>query len=109
MLPILVVDDAEGDLILAERVLRQCKILNPIRTINSGNGCIAYFEGLAPFEQRTLPCLVLLDLVMPTPGVEVLKYLQEKGLAKTSIIVMLSGLQDLKSIHQGYQFGARTF
>jgi CheY-like chemotaxis protein len=109
MLPILVVDDAEGDLILAERVLRQCKILNPIRLINSGNGCIAYFEGMAPFEQRELPCLVLLDLVMPTSGVEVLKYLQEKGLAKTSILVMLSGLQDLKSIHQGYQFGARTF
>ena len=46
---------------------------------------------------------------MPTPGAEVLKYLQEKGLATTSILVMLSGLQDLKAIHQGYQFGARTF
>jgi CheY-like chemotaxis protein len=109
MLPIVIVDDLETDLVLAERVLRQCKILNRIELIRSGNRCLAYFEGKDGYEQRELPCLLLLDLVMPTPGVEVLKYLRDRNLAKDSVIVMLSGLQDLKAIHKGYQLGARTF
>jgi CheY-like chemotaxis protein len=109
MLPIVIVDDVEADLLLAERVLRQCKILNPIELIRSGNGCLAYFEGKDGHENRKLPCLLLIDLIMPTPGVEVLKYLRDRGLTETSVIVMLSGLQDLKAIHKGYQLGARTF
>jgi CheY-like chemotaxis protein len=109
MTPIVIVDDLEADLLLAERVLRQCKILNPIVLIKSGNGCIAYFEGADGYDDRVLPCLLLLDLIMPTKGVEVLKYLRKRGLAKDSVIVMLSGLQDVKAIHEGYQLGARTF
>jgi CheY-like chemotaxis protein len=109
MTPIVIVDDLEADLLLAERVLRQCKILNPIVLIKSGNGCIAYFEGADGHDDRVLPCLLLLDLIMPTRGVEVLKYLKKRGFSKDSVIVMLSGLQDVKAIHEGYQLGARTF
>jgi response regulator RpfG family c-di-GMP phosphodiesterase len=109
MMPIVIVDDMEADLVLAERVLHQCKLLNPIVRIQSGNGCIAYFEEMDRHEGRVLPCLLLIDLVMPTAGVKVLKYLQEHRLAEDSVIVMLSGLQDLKAIHAGYQLGARTF
>jgi CheY-like chemotaxis protein len=109
MTPIVIVDDLEADLLLAERVLRHCKILNPIVLIKSGNGCIAYFEGKDRYQKRELPCLLLLDLIMPTRGVEVLKYLSSRSVATDSVIVMLSGLQDMKAIHEGYQLGARTF
>jgi CheY-like chemotaxis protein len=109
MLPIVVVDDLESDLFMAERILRQCKILNPIELIRSGNGCISYFEAKNGYEERVLPCLLLMDLIMPTPGVEVLRYLKDRGFIKDSIVVMLSGLQDFKAIHEGYQLGARTF
>jgi CheY-like chemotaxis protein len=109
MLPIVIVDDVEDDLLLAERILRQCKILNPIKVLKSGKDCISYFEGGSGFEQRVLPCLLFLDLIMPMHGVEVLKYLRKHNLADDSLVVMLSGLQDIKAIHQGYQLGARTF
>ena len=108
MVPILIVDDSREDALLAQRVLSQCKLLNPAVILPSGDACLDYFEGIAPFAIRKLPCLVLLDMIMaPLSGIDVLRKLgpEKEG----SLFVMLSGLSDLKSIHQGYQLGARTF
>jgi response regulator of citrate/malate metabolism len=108
MVPILIVDDSREDALLAQRVLAQCKLLNPAILLQSGDQCLDYFEGVAPFRDRELPCLVLLDMVMaPLSGLDVLHKLQAQK--SGSMFVMLSGLTDLKSIHQGYQLGARTF
>jgi response regulator of citrate/malate metabolism len=108
MVPILIVDDSREDALLAQRVLAQCKLLNPAILLQSGDQCLDYFEGVAPFRDRKLPCLVLLDMVMaPLSGLDVLQKLQSQKAG--SMFVMLSGLTDLKSIHQGYQLGARTF
>jgi DNA-binding NarL/FixJ family response regulator len=110
MLPILFVDDLEADLILQERVLRrQCKILNPVICLKNRNDCLAFFQGTGVYQRRSLPCLMFLDLMMPIPGVDILKELNHKQLLGDSIVIMLSGLQDIKAIQQGYQLGARTF
>lgn len=110
MVPIVIVDDVQEDLLLAQRVLRQCSILNPTKLLKSGDECLAYFAGKPPFQDRVLPCILLLDLIMtPLPGLTVLRTLTEQGHAERSVIVMLSGLTDLKQINQGYQLGARTF
>jgi DNA-binding response OmpR family regulator len=45
----------------------------------------------------------------PTSGISVLRELRESGLAKDSVIVMLSGITDIKAINEGYQLGASTF
>ena len=89
-------------------MLSQCQLLNPAILLSSGDACLDYFEGISPFTDRQLPCLVLLDMIMaPLSGIDVLRKLgSEKD---GSLFVMLSGLTDLKSIHQGYQLGARTF
>ena len=73
MLPLLIVDDAREDALLVQRVLSQCKIVNPIFILNGGDACLDYFEGADPFSQRKLPCLVFLDMVMaPLSGLDVL-------------------------------------
>ena len=108
MVPILIVDDSREDALLAQRVLSQCKLLNPAILLPSGDACLDYFEGVTPFTDRKLPCLVLLDMIMaPLSGTDVLRRLgpEKDG----SLFIMISGLTDLKSIHQGYQLGARTF
>ena len=110
MCPIVLVDDSPEDLLLAERVLRQCKVCNPILTLTDGRDCMAYFEKKARENPQPVPCLLLLDLVMaPVDGLAVLRVLKEKNLAVDSVVVMVSGLTDIKAIHQGYQLGARTF
>lgn len=109
MLPILVVDDSREDMLLAERILRQCKIRNPIRTFSNGRDCIRHFEGKDQ-DPMEVPCLLLLDLMMaPVDGLAVLRFLKETNLAGDSPVVMVSGLTDIKAIQQGYQLGARTF
>lgn len=110
MMPIIIVDDAGEDATLASRVLTQCKILNPVQILKSGQECIDYFEKSGSFAAGTLPCLLLLDLAMtPMSGVDVLRQLRESANAKGSFLVMLSGVTDYKIIHEGYQLGATTF
>ena len=107
MMPIVIVDDASEDLLFAERVLEECKILNPIVALKSGQECLEYFRRL---EAGNAPCLALIDLVMPPPnGVEVLRLVGASVHAQRTVFVMLSGLADIKLIQQGYQHGARTF
>jgi CheY-like chemotaxis protein len=105
--PIVIVDDSAEDLLFAQRVLGECKILNPIVCFKSGRELLEHFKTLAPDEA---PGLVLVDLVMPQPnGVEVCRQLCHSTTGAHSIFVMLSGLADIKLIQQGYQAGAKTF
>jgi len=118
MLPIIIVDDSEEDSLLLERLLMQCKILNSIHRLKSGKECVDYFKGATGpgyssgsnnvrHDKRSL---VFLDLIMsPLSGTGVLKALQREPQAKGSVIIMVSGLTDIKAIHEGYQLGAKTF
>jgi CheY-like chemotaxis protein len=112
MFPILIVDDAREDQILAESVLRHCKIQNPVRFMTTGEECIRYFRG--DWKSRdghpAEPCLLLLDLSMhPIGGLEVLRQIEQLPLARRSIKVMVSGINDIKAVRHGYLLGAQTF
>lgn len=49
-------------------------------------------------------------MVMPqTNGLDVLRELTRDPYAQNCVSVMLSGLQNLKAINEGYQLGAKTF
>lgn len=45
----------------------------------------------------------------PENGVAILRQLRAEKLAEDSMLVMLSGLTDVKMLHEGYQLGAHTF
>jgi CheY-like chemotaxis protein len=109
--PVVVVDDVEEDLLLIERVLRQCRLLNPIFRVNSGEQCLAHFarvKASASVEEH--PCLLLLDLQMsPVSGLNVLAALKNGALTQNIPVVMLSGVRDIRTVHEGYQLGAQTF
>jgi CheY-like chemotaxis protein len=111
MLPILIVDDSRDDLLLAERVLRSHNILNPIVRLSTGEACIEYFRNDGNNkESASQPCLLLLDLSMkPISGLDVLSAIHSTPIARQSLIVMLSGITDLKMLREGYLHGARTF
>ena len=110
MLPIVIVDDSLEDALLAQRTVGLCKIQNPVVLLKSGQACINYFSGTKPFQDRVLPCILLLDMMMsPVSGLNVLRTIRDNRTARGSIVVMLSGLADIKTIHEGYQLGANTF
>ncbi len=114
MLPILIVDDSRQDVALASRVLAQCQIMNPVATFFDGTECVDFIEGKGEFKERVAPFLMFLDLSMqPVNGVEVLcrwqKASENSPELKKSVLVMLSGVQDLKLVNEGYRCGAATF
>jgi two-component system response regulator len=106
--PILVVDDHPEDLLLAQRALRQCKVLNPVHVFARAEECLQFFDSLS--ERDPVPCILFLDLVMtPMSGVQLLQALRQKRAGREALVVMLSGMGDLKAVHEGYQLGAQTF
>lgn len=110
MVPILIVDDSREDRILAQRVLAESRILNPVVPISSGKVCVQYFLGKSTNAEPQLPCIVLLDMIMkPVSGLEVLRKLTKIPAARHSVLIMLSGLTDIKMISEGYRLGASTF
>jgi two-component system response regulator len=112
MVEILVVDDSAEDRALAQRVLKQCKILNPTQMLRSGEECIRKLEtGIAPGSDWSgLRFLVLLDLSMsPHNGHWVLREAAKRNLKNKAIFVMLSGIAGIRDVHEGYQLGAKTF
>ena len=114
MLPIVIVDDSREDALLAVRILKQCKVVNPVIVLGGGEECIHFFDGKGEHRNRSLPCLLFLDLAMnPVSGVDVLRELKTRSEAnsnlRASVVIMLSGVQDLKLVNDGYQLGASTF
>ena len=112
MLKILIVDDSAEDRALVERVLHQCKVLNPVHSIKSGLECITVLEKAlsCPKGQKPDRFLVLLDLVMsPHSGHWVLREAAHRNITDIALFVMLSGIVGIKDVHEGYQLGAKTF
>ena len=108
MLDVIIVDDSKEDALLAQRVLLgECKIMNPITICTNGKDAIGL---CTEFHKAGRPALMLLDLVMaPVSGLEVLRCWRASPYSTRSMVVMVSGLNDLKAINEGYQLGAKTF
>lgn len=108
-LQILLVDDAQHDLDVQRRTLLNCKLLNEIIEFKVGADALAFLRQarLSPSETHFL---IFLDLVMqPEDGTSLLRTIQEEKLGEGSVIIMLSGLTDVRLLHEGYQLGAHTF
>ena len=107
-LQIILIDDAQHDLDAQRRTLENCKLLNEIKSFKYADEAVAFFREAQKDEHARF--LVFLDLVMkPNDGTYVLRALHDEKLALKSIVVMLSGLADVKLLHEGYQLGAHTF
>jgi two-component system response regulator len=107
-LQIILIDDAQHDLDAQRRTLESCKLLNEIKSFKSAEDAVAFFRAAQKDENARF--LVFLDLIMkPNNGTYVLRALHDEKLSIKSIVVMLSGLADVKLLHEGYQLGAHTF
>lgn len=111
---ILLVEDEPSDAALVKRAFSKAKVLNPVHVLNSAEEAVAYLEGAGKYKNRAefpLPALILLDLKMPgMGGHEFLKWLRKQpGALQTLRVVVLSGLDDMRSVNDAYQSGANSF
>lgn len=94
------------------RLLGRCRIINPLQAVSNGQEAIDYLKGVGRYADRQthpLPILMLLDLKMPVlGGLDVLRWLQTQTKPAFPIVVLTS-MEDLKTMAEGYRLGAHTF
>jgi CheY-like chemotaxis protein len=101
---ILLVEDNEGDILLISDALAESKIINTISVVRDGQLAIDFLNQKKPFEEATLPNLILLDINLPKKnGQEVLKYIKESTKLRQIPVVMLTTSSSKKDISDAYK------
>nr|WP_315156331.1 response regulator [uncultured Flavobacterium sp.] len=100
---ILLVEDNEGDIMLTKEALSDSKIVNTISVAKDGKQAIDFLNQKEPFQEASLPNLILLDINLPKKnGQEVLKYIKESIEFRHIPIIMLTTSSSEKDIIQAY-------
>jgi CheY-like chemotaxis protein len=110
--PVLIAEDNPSDAILLERMLKGGRILNPLQILTDGQQVIDYLQAASADNERRStpwPALLLLDLLMPTPGTKVLRWLNESGLKEHLATVVLTDKINYQEIRSAYSLGANSF
>lgn len=110
---ILIVEDSPDDAELLEALLRANRVKNPVCRVASAAEAMAYLEGTLLYSDRDrfpLPRIVLLDLKMPgTDGFALLTWIKARREMADVLVVVVSALDDWKSIQRAYTLGTHSF
>ena len=105
-------EDTDADAELVRRALSMAWIANPVRRLNNGSEAMAYLThaAVAAAVGPRVPSIILLDLKLPgNTGFEILKYLKGCPAFDKSLKIVLSQLDDTRSIKEAYALGANSF
>ncbi|MCB9585377.1 MAG: response regulator [Polyangiaceae bacterium] len=107
---IVMVDDNDGDLFLAETCYSRSQLRAPWLAFRSGRAFIDHL-GQVKLGQEAMPALVLLDINMPEmSGIEVLEQLrQDPFFNDLPIVCMLTSSNDPRDKARASKAGARAF
>jgi CheY-like chemotaxis protein len=112
MKEVLLVEDSDADAELVLRALNRLEVANPVRRLRDGLQALTY---LTQVEQAAaigpaLPAVLLLDIKLPgMSGFEILERIQHRPAFSGVLRIVLSNLDDTKSIKQAYGFGANSY
>jgi CheY-like chemotaxis protein len=109
---ILMADDSDEDLELAQRALVQSKLANRIVTVRDGAEALDYLYCRGSFSLRdpTDPIVVLLDISMPkVNGIEVLAEMKNDPRLKTIPVVMLTSSRQGPDVEECYRLNANAY
>lgn len=107
---IVMVDDNEGDIFLAETCFQRSRLRVPWLSFSSGRALIAYLQEVKQGAEP-MPALVLLDINMPEmSGIEVLRHLREDAyFDQLPVICMLTSSSEARDRDLTDSLGARDF
>jgi CheY-like chemotaxis protein len=111
--PILLIEDNPDDVLLTQRALKRCNVVNEIIVARDGVEALEYLKGEGVYEGRDvskLPEVILLDLKMPRMGgVEFLKNIRNDPVLKLLPIVILTTSSQESDIIESYDLGANSY
>lgn len=110
---ILMADDDEEDLMLAQSALTACRLANNLHCVRNGEELLDYLYRRGQYtepESSPRPGLILLDLNMPRKdGREALRDIKADAELRQIPIVILTTSQAEEDIYRTYDLGANSY
>lgn len=111
-LKILLVDDNEDDVMMAQKAFAQLNFPCKLETAQGAQAALDYLQCRGGYADRkpVLPDLLLLDINMPQmDGFALLKILKADKLLKKIPIIMLTSSSAREDVARSYEYGAASF
>ncbi len=107
---ILLVEDNKGDVVLTKEAFKTSKIKNHISVANDGEMALQMLRREAPYEDASLPDIILLDLNLPkVDGREVLEAIKEDDELRRIPVIILTSSQADMDIIKSYDLHANAY
>lgn len=95
---------------LIKEAFQEARIVNDISTVNNGEKAISFLEKSSPYEYKTTPDLILLDINLPRmSGKEVLSYIKSSEKFKQIPVVILTTSSADMDIMESYKNHASCY
>jgi two-component system, chemotaxis family, response regulator Rcp1 len=107
---ILLVEDNEGDIVLAREALEESKFINNLHVVQDGVEAMTFLRKEGPYAEKPRPDLILLDLNLPRKtGHEVLKEIKNDEHLRQIPVCILTVSDNEKDILETYDQHANCF
>src|SRR5271170_128880 len=110
---ILIVEDNEQDLELAQRALRKAKLTNHIHVARDGEEALEFIFCEGPYAERKIengPKVILLDLKLPkVDGLEVLRRIKNDPRTNSIPVVVLTSSKEQSDVVESYHLGVNSY
>jgi CheY-like chemotaxis protein len=108
--PIVMVDDNEDDIFLAQQCLELSDLTNPLRYFLQGRDFVEYMNAVEE-HREAIPVLTLLDINMPgMSGFEVLREVRSREDFKlVPVFLMLTNSDNPRDVKKAYELGANGY
>lgn len=107
---ILLVEDNTADVRLTQEAFRESRIANRLHPVPTGDAALAYLRRQAPYQDATLPDLILLDWNLPgLSGREVLAAIKQDARLRLIPVVILTTSQAQEDILKAYNLNANCY
>ena len=110
LINILLVEDNEADVELAQEALELAKVANRLHVVYSGEEALQFLRREPPHADAPRPDLIFLDLNLPgINGREVLAEVKEDPQLKIIPVLVLTTSQADEDIHRAYELHANAY
>jgi len=109
-IPIVIADDDPDDRMLIEDAFVESRFTHPFAFVEDGEELLKYLRGVAPYESRQKPGLVLLDLNMPRmDGRTALMHIRTDRLLRGTPVIVLTTSNSEDDIQRTYDLGVSGY
>ena len=110
---ILIVEDNQQDLDLAQRALRKANLTNHIHVVRDGEEALQFLFCTGPHSGRKIengPKVILLDLKLPkVDGLEVLQRVKSDPRTQSIPVVVLTSSKEQNDVVESYHLGVNSY